>query len=88
MHIMHTGSPGGVTLLQFDPPEGGVPPEIEVPEVPEDQEEEVELPECPDDQPTNFVKDKPRSIPKSPPTLFTNALVFIKSYDCALKYRS
>jgi hypothetical protein len=54
---MHTGSPEGVTLVEFEPIEGKIPHEE-----PEEGGQAPDLPECPDHRPSTFLKDKPWSI--------------------------
>jgi hypothetical protein len=51
-----------VTVLEFEPIEGEVPPEVQPKEVPEDAERTTESTECPDYQPASFIKCKPQSI--------------------------
>ena len=43
---MHPGLPEGVTLLEFEEPEGGVPPELQDPEAPGEGEQGADLPSC------------------------------------------
>lgn len=61
--LLKRGSPEGVTLLEFEPPEGGVPPEIQAQETPEEEEPPTEPPECTDHQPSNFMKGFSRVFP-------------------------
>jgi hypothetical protein len=58
IHVcIHTGSPEGVTLLEFEAKEEEVPPEV-----PEGEGLVADFPECPDHQPSTFLKGRPRSI--------------------------
>ena len=60
--LMHTGSPEGVTLLEF---EEEVDDNQGTPQTTAPEGEELatdELPECPDHRPTLFLKGKPQSI--------------------------
>jgi hypothetical protein len=54
---IHKGSPEGVTLLEFETKEGGVPPEVQL-EEPEEEGPVAEFPECPKHQPNTFLKGK------------------------------
>jgi hypothetical protein len=55
---MYTGSPDGVTLLEFEPIEEGVPLEVQPQEVQEDEGQAAALLECPNHQPSTFLKGK------------------------------
>jgi hypothetical protein len=59
---MHTGSPEGVTILEFEPVEGEVPREVRPQEEPKEGGHALDLLECPDHWPSTFLKGKPRSI--------------------------
>jgi hypothetical protein len=48
MHVHHTRSQEGTTVVELEDPEGGIPSEVSAQEVPVDEELDVELPECPD----------------------------------------
>jgi hypothetical protein len=62
IHVcIHTGSPEGVTLPEFEAKDGEVPPEVQ-PEEPEGEGPAADFPECPDHQPSTFLKGKPQSI--------------------------
>jgi hypothetical protein len=61
IHLHHTGSPEGITLLEFETKEGGVPPEVQ-PEEPEEEGAVAEFPECSEHQPSTFLKGKPQTL--------------------------
>jgi hypothetical protein len=63
---MHTGSPEGVTLVEFEPVEGEIPQEVQPQEELEGGGQAPNLPECPDHRPSTFLKGKPMSIIRLP----------------------